>query len=384
MTDAVSDHEALVIGFGAIKARHTPPEKDPNKKYPYQLVHFNDLRPGLTSPYIVDGLIPLNGLVAVWGPPKSGKSFWTFDLVMHIALGWSYRGRCVEQGPVVYCAFEGAEGFHARAEAFRRTHEIKNIHPWDNGPWFYLLASGAKLVRDRKALIESIHGQTDDRPPTVVVLDTLNRSIDGSESKDQDMGAYLAAAEAICDAFDCVVIIVHHSGIDSSRPRGHTSLSGAANVQIAIRRDAARNVIAEVEAMKDGPEGAIFTSRLEVIEVGTDLAGKPITSCAIAPIENAATAKGPKLSGDAKLAFEVLQDLIAESGEAITSSHAPANTRGVSLSLWREYFYNAHTGDKQGTKKKAFQRAAGKLQTLHFIGVWADKVWLAGQRGHRE
>ena len=36
-----------------------------------------------------------------------------------------------------------------------------------------------------------------DAPPVVVVLDTLNRSIDGSESKDADMGAYLAAAETI-------------------------------------------------------------------------------------------------------------------------------------------------------------------------------------------
>jgi hypothetical protein len=366
-----------------IRLRNTLPEKDPNKKYPYQLVHFDKLQPGLASPWIVEGLIPLNGLVAVWGPPKSGKSFWTFDLVMHIALGWPYRGRRVEQGPVIYAAFEGAEGFHARAEAFRRTHEIKNIHPWDRNPWFYLLATSAKLVRDHKALIESMAGQTN-LPPTCVVLDTLNRSIDGSESKDVDMGNYLAAAECIVAAFDCVVIIVHHSGIDGSRPRGHTSLTGAANVQIAVRRDAQRNVVAEVEAMKDGAEGATFTSMLQVIEVGTDVAGKPITSCAIAPIENAATAKKPKLSGDAKLAFEVLQDLIADAGEAVTSNRVPANTRCVSLSLWREHFYNAHTGDKQGTKKKAFQRAAGKLQNAHFIGVWADKVWLGGQAGHSQ
>jgi hypothetical protein len=31
---------------------------------------------------------PRVGLILVWGPPKCGKSFWTFDTVMHIALGW--------------------------------------------------------------------------------------------------------------------------------------------------------------------------------------------------------------------------------------------------------------------------------------------------------
>ena len=56
--------------------------------------------------------------------------FWTFDLVLHIALGWPYRGRRVNGGPVVYLAFEGAEGFKARAEAFRRTHKITGKVPF--------------------------------------------------------------------------------------------------------------------------------------------------------------------------------------------------------------------------------------------------------------
>ena len=230
-----------------LQARHDKPS-NPAKPHRYRLVHFDDLRPGTKSPYLVDGVLPRTGIVAVWGPPKSVKSFWTFDLVMHIALGWPYRGRRVEQGPVVYLAFEGAEGFNSRAEAFRRTHDIRER------PWFYLLASNAKLVRDHAALIESIDGQTE-RPPTVVVLDTLNRSIDGSESKDADMGAYLAAAEVIVETFACVVIIVHHSGIDGTRPRGHTSLPGAAAAQLAVRRDAAGLVTVAVEFMKDGAEG---------------------------------------------------------------------------------------------------------------------------------
>jgi RecA-family ATPase len=35
-------------------------------------------------------------------------------------------------------------------------------------------------------------------------------SLVGSESKDVDMAAYVRAADAIRDAFDCVVIIIHH------------------------------------------------------------------------------------------------------------------------------------------------------------------------------
>jgi RecA-family ATPase len=69
------------------------------------------------------------------------------------------------------------------------------------------------------------------------VLDTLNRSLGGSESSDEDMSAYVVrASDAIRDEFDCVVPIVHHCGIDGTRPRGHTSLTGAADAQVAVKR----------------------------------------------------------------------------------------------------------------------------------------------------
>jgi hypothetical protein len=36
---------------------------------------------------------------------------------MHVALGWKYRDRRVQQGAVVYCAFEGQAGLRNRVEA---------------------------------------------------------------------------------------------------------------------------------------------------------------------------------------------------------------------------------------------------------------------------
>jgi RecA-family ATPase len=87
-----------------------------------KLIAFNDIKLGNQRRYVVKGLIPRVGLTVVWGPPKSGKSFWTFDMVMHVALGWEYRGRRVSPGPVIYCAFEGQTGLEARVEAFRQRH----------------------------------------------------------------------------------------------------------------------------------------------------------------------------------------------------------------------------------------------------------------------
>jgi AAA domain len=285
-------------GRGAPKPAAVAPRR-------FQLVPFNELNPGTAPAYLVKGLIPRVGIVAVWGPPKCGKSFWTFDLAMHSALGRDYRGRRVAPGAVVYCAFEGAEGFKARAAAFRDYHHLGDVAEVP----FFLVPTRMNLVKDHAGLIASIREQIGSENPVSVVLDTLNRSLAGSESSDEDMTAYLGAADAIREAFDCAVIIVHHCGVDGTRPRGHTSLTGTVDAQLAVKRDAAGNIVVTVECMKDGPEGEVIASRLERVELGTDEDGDPITSCVVVPAEVVEPeASGPKLTRNQQTVFAILHD----------------------------------------------------------------------------
>jgi RecA-family ATPase len=86
-------------------------------------------------------------------------------------------------------------------------------------------------------LIADITADLGRSTPAVVVIDTLNRTINGSENKDEDMGRFIKAADTIQRAFGCVVVIIHHSGVSGDRPRGHTSLSGANDAQIAVERN---------------------------------------------------------------------------------------------------------------------------------------------------
>jgi hypothetical protein len=223
---------------------------------------------------------------------------------MHSALGWEYRRRRVIAGTVVYCAFEGAEGFKARAAAFRQHH---NVAPDTEVP-FFLIPTRIDLVKDYAGLIASVRDQSG--APVLAVLDTLNRSLRGSESSDEDMTAYLNAADAIREAFQCAVIIVHHCGVDGTRPRGHTSLTGTVDAQLAVKRDAADNVLVTVEHMKDGPEGEVIGSKLERVELGVDEDGDPITSCVIVPVEITETkaTEGPRLSKNQQTMFSILHD----------------------------------------------------------------------------
>ncbi len=243
----------------------------------FTLTSFHDFRPlDGDSDYCVKGVLPRSGLAVVWGPPKQGKSFWTSDILMHVALGWGYRGHRVRQGPVIYVCLEGAPGFRKRMEAFRRSKLNRQEDP-DNPP-FFLITNPLSLAADVNTLIEDIKRHVGDDTPVAVCIDTLNRSFAGSEGKDEDMGKYIKAADTIRDAFDCIVVIVHHSPHDGDRPRGHSSLMGALDVQIAVIKDADDNVVATLELAKDMEVGLQFVSRLEKVVLGKDADGDPVTS----------------------------------------------------------------------------------------------------------
>jgi hypothetical protein len=317
------------------------------RKHRISLVPFDEIILGTEARYLVKGIIPRVGLIVAWGPPKCGKSFWIFDLAMHVALGWQYRERRVQQGAVVYCAFEGQTGIQARVEAFRQTFPIEV----DGSVPFYLQPVTLDLVADQKELIAAIKRQLDTTAPVLVVLDTLNRSLRGSENDSKDMAAYISAADAIRASFNCAVAIVHHCGIDGTRPRGSTALTGAVDAQLSVKRDASDAIIVEVEYQKDGPSGDLIASKLKVVEVGKDVDGETISSCVIEPADMPKSVEtGSQLSKNQKTLFQILHS---------------AGTHGLTLDEWNDKAREAGIGVKRRadlTDCRLTLRAKGLVQ----------------------
>jgi hypothetical protein len=300
---------------------------------------------------------------------------------MHIALGRGYRGRYVQQGAVVYLALEGGKGFTHRVEAFRRHHKVTNAP-------FYLITDRAALVYEHRQLITEIKGQLREPRPALVVIDTLNRSLTGSENSDKDMGDYIRAADVIREAFECTVVIIHHCGVSGDRPRGHTSLTGAADAQLAVRRSDEGIITVKVEWLKDGQEGAEIASGLEQVELGKDSHGDPIVSCVVVrddvmarvlaqPTSQIKAPGAAKLKPKAKLGLDQLSASIAEVGrEAPVSTNIPAGARGVTLDEWKDRLGKAGVINAEGNPRQQFIRIREDLQTAKLIDIWEDFVWL--------
>jgi len=325
--------------------------------------------------YLVKGLLSSAGLAVIWGPPKCGKSFWTTDLALHIALGWEYRGRLVQQAAVVYIALEGRDAIPARLHAFRHHHDVKTAP-------FYLLTKALNLIADVDALIASIQARLGETRPGAVFIDTLNRSLVGSESKDEDMARYLAAAGKIEAKFGCAVVIVHHCGIDGSRPRGHSSLSGAVEVQLAVKRGVSGEVVVTVELAKDFAEGNRVISQLEHVEVGTDPDGDPITSLVVVPgkASSGGRATARKLSDRLRRALETLDKCLSSSAgqKATADLELPTNTIVVPITSWREKLYSSGVLNRNAKNpREDFRRVQNDLQARGLIGVHTKLIWRA-------
>ena len=347
----------------------------------FTLTQFNKILLSTAPIYLVKGLIPAGGLIIIWGPPKCGKSFWTMDISMHVARGFWYRGRRVKQGTVVYLALEGGVGFTRRKKAYCQKHNVEDVP-------FYLITDRTNLIHDHRALIAAIREQIEDGDgdPVLVVIDTLNRSLVGSESSDEDMGAYRQAADAIREEFGCAVAIIHHCGYDDTHMRGHTSVPGALDAEIGVSRDAADNVVTKVEHMRDGEEGDTIVSRLEVVEVGCDDDGDVMTSCVIVPVEtDPATPTRPKtkrrLPKAAQIALTALINAIGEVGTpAPPSNHIPHNVKVTTLERWRDYAYRQgiSASEKPRARQAAFSRTVDHLNADGHVGVWDEFVWWRG------
>jgi hypothetical protein len=99
-------------------------------------------------------------------------------MAMHVSLGRPYRGRAVQYGAVVYNVFEGQHGFLKRAAAYRKYHLENHV---ERVP-LLIQSTRLNLTKDVAELIRGI--QSEGVEPALIVLDTLNRSLVGSESKE--------------------------------------------------------------------------------------------------------------------------------------------------------------------------------------------------------
>lgn len=204
----------------------TPEARDVNRR----LVDVGDLGSLPQPSWLVADVLPAYALAVLYGRQGTAKSFLAMDWALSVATGAWWQGREVTKGGVLYVAAEGASGLHCRVTAWKTARNIDQCGDLKFHPAPINLLNDLWLA----GMVEVV----DARQPVLVVIDTLARNmIGGDENSARDVGLAVNAADGIRQVSMATVLLVHHSGIDGSRPRGSSALEGAADAIIECKRD---------------------------------------------------------------------------------------------------------------------------------------------------
>lgn len=301
--------------------------------------------------WLLRGILPERGMGVVYGAPGSGKTFLVLDVVCAIARGVPWGGRRVHQGRAVYVGLEGHVG--TRVAAYVRGHgldaaDLANVSVIERQIVDVLKAADVvALARDIRAALPE--------PPALVVLDTLNRSMPGGdENNSEDMGRAIFAANYLGNELGCLVLFVHHSGkSEGAGARGHSSLLGAADAELAVVRDEEGNRTVETTKVKDGEDGQRFAFALKSVDLGAvrdhDPEAAPderLSSCVVEGLKELNLPKSgrsvSKLGSHAALGMRALRDAMSAVG---IDGSRPFEDDSVLLDQWQAQFEAQYAGD---------------------------------------
>lgn len=228
-------------------------------------------------PYLVRGILPRRGVAAIYGPPASGKTFLGMDLVFNLACDMPFWF-CIpiKMAPVAYVPLEGHGGIKKRIKAWQRHNGVDlgdRVQIWDEP--FRLDNQSDIDALAQEAVVQLGKG-------CVIVIDTLAQAMAGfDENSSAEMGAAIAGTQRLASQVEGLVILIHHSGKDPTKGmRGHSSLLGALDASIEVSAKASGRSW-NVRKSKDGEAGQEYAFDLVSYDLGNDVEGAPVRSCAV-------------------------------------------------------------------------------------------------------
>lgn len=338
----------------------------------FKLLTAADLDALQPHQWLVRGVLPKEGLAAIYGPPGSGKSFLALDLLANIAAGRDWFCNTVKStAPIVYVALEGEAGVARRVRAWA----IKNGAMPER---FRAVIQPVDIRRplSRNALIDAI--QAEQMSGGVLCLDTLSRAAPGiDENNSAEMGEIIGAAKALQTRLGGLVVLVHHSGKDATKGlRGHSSLLAALDAVIEVSRDGDRREWRLAKA-KDGEDGAAHGFKLAIVELGDDPDGEPITSCVCHPDNTTADAirrATPPGGGNMRLAYDAICAALKAS-RTFGMASAPPGRTCIELEAGVEAAGNALPCEPKRKRERAQQAITALVarKNFHHAEGW---LWL--------
>jgi hypothetical protein len=330
---------------------------------------------------LVKGVIALGETSGWVGPPGSLKSALLTSACVAVATGSPWRGhRNKGRAAVIYFALERGDLVARRFRAHAVRDRLDDL-PIAVVTGILDLMNAATVVQmlDTVKRVESEF----DLPVGLLVVDTFAKAVaagGGDEDKARDQGIVFANLQRFRLDHPAHIALIGHTGKDETRgPRGSSAFVGDVDLLVSISGDSVKT--ATVTKANDAPEGVLFRFKDEVLKLGDDEDGDPITVNLVDrdDIQEAPPPTQParRLSDRQILAIRALAEAILSHGEPSPSSlRAPQVATVVKVERWREEMLRNGTIDPKGSNPRAdFSRMRDALVAREVIGLLDEYVW---------
>ena len=250
----------------------------------FPFIYANQFGNGEQITFVIDDWLPTESNCLLYAPKDHYKSFVAVDWFMSVASGLDWNGFEVLRGACVYIAGEGNRGLVQRMKAWGIRHGV------DIDPLPIALSTIPTQVLNEEVIqawTEHLKQILMDlgEPIRLVVIDTLATNFGpGDENSPSDMARFLTNLKTYFQAeFTCSVLIVHHTGKDTSKgSRGGSSIEGNADCVYSLKRDGATSehrVTLRCKHTKDSERPPDVILKAASVELGyNDRKGFPVTS----------------------------------------------------------------------------------------------------------
>lgn len=234
--------------------------------------------------WLIKGVIPKSSSIMLFGPSGAGKSFLLIDWMMHIATGKDdWHGHKVKPGLVVYLAGEGHQGIKGRLKAWIQEHGADEIN-------MHISKSSCDLNTPEG--IQNVLNELRSLPeePALIVIDTLNRFLDGDENSAKDVRQMMNSCDLIRQVYpNSSNLFCHHTGVSGEaqgRARGSSAWRASMEVELCITPKGGCIELSQKKA-KDGKQMDEFYYLLDdvVLENVLDEDGEYVASAVVRKTE---------------------------------------------------------------------------------------------------
>ena len=212
----------------------------PQERAPIDWKSFNTLN--LIWPeWLIEGLIPEESTVCLYGSRGTGKTFLALDFALCIATGRPWKNLPVKRSNVAYLLAERPDGLKRRMLGWAQTHGLSGddlAAELGRGSSRFQVASETPhldRVEEVEHLVKSLERIEN---LSLLILDPLPSFNGGSENDARDMQRLMDGVRRLAARCRCSVLLVHHTGKGDQAfdkgARGSSALEAAMDTVLAL------------------------------------------------------------------------------------------------------------------------------------------------------